>query len=100
MATPDNTPKHVLLIQDILPWNSDANQQVLNQVGLSYSTVPIATAATLNFQNYKLIIVANDQQDLFYRQLSSLRTTLEKYVINGGTLIYRVCDRGWSACIC
>lgn len=95
-VAPDNTPKQVLLIQDVLPWNSDANEQVLNQIGLSYSTVTIETAATLTLQNYKLIIIANDQEDSFYRQLSSLRTTLEKYVINGGTLIYGVCDSGWS----
>ncbi|GFP75392.1 DUF6531 domain-containing protein [Clostridium fungisolvens] len=86
----------VLLIQSTRPWNTDTNEVVLNKLQMAYTKVDIDTAKNLDFKNYKLIIVANDQNDQFYRGLSNIRTKLEQYVISGGSLLYGVCDGGWA----
>ncbi len=91
-----NEKTEVLLIKNKNPWNSTANEVVLGNLGISYKTVTVENAVELNFEEYKLIIVANDQEDSFYRTLSSIRTKLELFVMDGGTLLYGICDAGWG----
>ncbi|MBW7475892.1 hypothetical protein K0T92_14190 [Paenibacillus oenotherae] len=86
----------ILLIQSRNPWDTSSNEEVLNQLGFTYHKVSISDAITVDFEPYKLIIVANDQDDQFYRKLSSIRTKLELYVMNGGTLLYGISDAGWG----
>lgn len=90
------TKQDVLLIKNKNPWDSRANEIVLNSLGIGYTTSTIDNAVELNFDEYKLIIVANDQVDGFYRKLSTIRTKLELFVMNGGTLLYGICDAGWG----
>ena len=87
----------VLLIQSKYPWNSSADEIVLNQLNIQYKKETVDSAVSEDFSNYKLIIVANDQTDDFYRTLSTIRTKLELFVMNGGTLLYGICDAGWGA---
>lgn len=87
----------VLLIQSKYPWNSSADEFVLNQLNIQYKKETVDSAVSEDFSNYKLIIVANDQTDDFYRTLSTIRTKLELFVMNGGTLLYGICDSGWGA---
>jgi RHS repeat-associated protein len=87
----------VLLIKNKNPWDSSANEIVLSDLGISYKVVTIESATSMDLSNYKLIIVANDQNDDFYRTLSKIRTELELFVMNGGTLLYGICDAGWGS---
>ncbi|MGE5329027.1 MAG: RHS repeat-associated core domain-containing protein [Deltaproteobacteria bacterium] len=89
--------RDVLLIQNASPWNTSSNQQMLNNLGLNFDKITIESAENIEFENYKLIIVANDQNNYFYRKLSTIRTKLERYVMNGGTLLYGICDAGWGS---
>lgn len=89
--------KDVLLIQKVAPWNTVTNEQILINLSLPYKKVTAAQASTEGFESYRLIMVANDQDTNFYRNLSLIRTKLEQYVINGGVVIYGVCDGGWAS---
>ncbi|MBQ4522493.1 MAG: RHS repeat protein [Lachnospiraceae bacterium] len=91
------TKQDVLLIKNKNPWNSSANENVLNALGIGYTTVTVENSVELDFSDYKLIIIVNDQVDSFYRTLSTIRTKLELYVMNGGTLLYGICDAGWGS---
>ncbi|SFS07419.1 DUF6531 domain-containing protein [Anaeromicropila populeti] len=90
------TQADVLLIKNKNPWDSSANENVLSELGISYQVVTVENVANMDLSNYRLIIVANDQIDSFYRTLSQIRTELELFVMNGGTLLYGICDAGWG----
>ena len=86
----------VLLIQSVVPWSSNANEQVLSQIGLGYEMVDINQAAGMNFSDYQLIMIANDQNNAFYNGLAGIKSKLENYVSGGGSLLYGACDSGWA----
>jgi subtilisin family serine protease len=86
----------VLLIQDVLPWGFTANNDVLTNLGLAYDVMGIDAAMATDLSIYKLVIIANDQNDYFYTQLTAMRPTLENYVQNGGNLVYGACNNGWN----
>ncbi len=86
----------VLLIQSVVPWSSNANEQVLSQLGLGYAMVNINQATNMDFSEYQLVMIANDQNDAFYNGLASIKSKLENYVAGGGSLLYGACDYGWG----
>ncbi len=86
----------VLLIQSVVPWSSNANEQVLSQLGLGYAMVDINQAANMDFSEYQLVMIANDQNNAFYNGLASIKSKLGNYVASGGSLLYGACDYGWG----
>lgn len=86
----------VLVIQDTLPWNSNANAVVLNKLKVNYRITTTAEADTLNLSDYATIIVANDQTTAFYERYSFIKAKLEGFVRDGGSLIFGACDGGWG----
>jgi hypothetical protein len=87
----------ILLIQTIRPWSCDSNEIVLNSLGVSYDKMTADQALNVDLLSYRVIIVANDQTTQVYNSIAQLKTELESFVNNGGTLLYDVCDGGWSA---
>lgn len=86
----------VLYIADTLPWDSNANEIVLNQLGVSYDKMTAQQALGIDLLACRAIIVANDQSSTTYRTIGTLKTYLESFVKNGGTLVYGICDGGWQ----
>ncbi len=86
----------VLVIKNKHPWDSAANEILLSDLNINYKVITIEESRNMDFSSYRLIIVANDQVDSFYRSLSEIRTKLELFVMNGGTLLYGICDAGWG----
>lgn len=86
----------VLLIQSVLPWSTNSNEIVLNSLGVSYDKVLAEEVRNKDLLKYRVVLVANDQTNPVYRTIGSLKTELESFVKNGGTLVYGVCDGGWS----
>ena len=86
----------VLLIQSVVPWKSNANEQVLSRLGLGYEMVDINQAASMDFSGYQLIMIANDQNNTFYNGLAGIKSKLENYAVGGGSLLYGACDNGWA----
>lgn len=87
----------VLLIQTVRPWSTDANEAVLNSLGVSYDKMTADQALNVDLLSYRVIIVANDQTTGVYNSIAKLKTQLESFVNNGGTMLYGVCDGGWSS---
>lgn len=91
-----NDTNRVLLIQEILPWNSEANQVVLDSLNMSYTLISMGQFAQTDLTGYYLVIVANDQNLGFYSDYNSVKAKLENYVKEGGILVMGACDSGWA----
>ena len=89
--------KRVLLIQDRLPWDSNANAIVLNNLNANYSTTTTSAFRSSMLSEYGVVILANDQTTSTYGAYGSFTSELETFVKNGGTLVYGACDEGWGA---
>lgn len=87
----------VLLIQDTTPWNSNANETVLNSLGVSYDKVSISGISTTDLFKYRVVILANDQDTSVYNKIAQFKTAFEAFAKNGGTIVYGVCDGGWHS---
>ena len=93
---------YVLLIQDRLPWSTDSNAELLNELTedqqvAGWEIVTSAEAASADFDDYDIIYIANDQTKETYNRLGALNGKLTQYVEDGGVLIYGACDQGWGS---
>ncbi len=96
-----NGSDHVLLIQSELPWDSNANTDVLDKLKEAgriddYYTVSVADAAKQDFSRFDTLIFANDQSSKSYDEYDTIRRSLEGYVFAGGTVLFGACDNGWK----
>ena len=86
----------VLLIEENLPWKSNANTEVLNSMGLSVTKINMLDFSTIDLTPYYMVIVANDQDLGFYEDYNTVKSKLAEYVEKGGILLMGACDSGWS----
>jgi len=86
----------VLLLKDVNPWNSTANEQILTANGISYDVKGSADLAALDLSVYQVVIVASDQTQAFYDTLAANEAALAAYVAAGGTLQFGAGAWGWN----
>jgi len=92
----------VLLIQTNKPWNSDANTRILDglkadgHIGYYDVANSFNSAVKMELEKYSLVIVANDQTTQAYSQYPNLKEKLEKYIYDGGAVLFGTCDQGWG----
>lgn len=88
--------KRVLLIEDTLPWSSNANSTVLSSLGVSYDKVKASDFLSQDLGDYSVLIFANDQQFSTYANYSNFMTQVENFAALGGVVIFGACDAGWA----
>ncbi|MCK5609558.1 hypothetical protein KAR91_47225, partial [Candidatus Pacearchaeota archaeon] len=86
----------ILLIETALPWDSNANTEVLNSLGYTYNKITMAEVSSTNIDGYQVVMIVNDQVQLFYDQYAQNYDKFERYVESGGTLLFFACDHGWA----
>jgi len=86
----------VLLIQDYLPWYSNANIEELNNLGIAYDSVNSNSLPDINLDNYKAIIITSDQPAGFYDIIRQHKARWDAFVEKGGLLISHNGDHGWQ----
>lgn len=86
----------VLLIEDTLPWNSNANSTVLTSLGVSYNKVKTNDFLSQDLGNYSVLIFANDQQFSTYANYTKFMSNIETFTSLGGIVIFGACDAGWA----
>ena len=90
-----------LLVQDIAPWGTTADQQALTANGVSFDVIT-STQLVSNVNiifNYHLIVFAGDQPQSYYNTLGAsawLRPYLLKFVEKGGNLVIHAVDMGFA----
>ena len=87
---------HVLLVQDVLPWGSEANNSVLEANGIPYDVVNSNQLAGLNLSAYDDLIVAGDQPTPTYQRLTQRAAQIDSFVVNGGTLEFHAAGWGFA----
>lgn len=87
----------VLLVQDVLPWNTVVNQQVLEGNGIPYHVVPSSGLQFVDLGAYELVIVPSDQYTTTYQNLSAGAAQLSAFVQNGGQLEFHAAGWGWNS---
>ena len=86
----------VLLIQDLDPWWTTSNEDLLASNSMPYKKINSASIDVENFNNYKKIIIAGDQITSFYETYMVHKTKFDNYVANGGMLEWHACGYGWN----
>ncbi len=91
----------VLLIQDVYPWSENNNVSLLNVlknrgVVTSYNIISSTALESYDLTQYGIVMIANDQNNSMYQNLSRNSEKLENYAKAGGVLIYGACDMGWG----
>ena len=84
----------VLLVQDVLPWGTTANEQVLTAHQLVYDQIGSVNLGTVNLAVYDRVILAGDQQTAFYTRAATQAGRLEEFVRDGGVLEFHAA--GWG----
>lgn len=92
----NTSTKRVLLIEDTLPWSSNANNTVLSSLGVSYDKVKASNFLSQDLGDYSVLIFANDQQFSTYANYSSFMTQVENFASLGGVVVFGACDGGWA----
>ena len=89
------TVPRVLLIEDVLPWNSTANQTVLSQI-CDYDKTTTTDFLNVELENYGVVVFANDQPFNTYENYAEFKEYLELFASLGGVIVFGACDAGWS----
>ena len=90
-AVPD-----ILLIQTAIPWNSNANTIVLDQLGYTYKAIDMTEVPSTNIGDYQVVLIVNDQNQAFYDNYANNYQAFVDYVQAGGVLVFFACDKGWA----
>ena len=90
----ESSPK-VLLIEDVLPWDSTANQVVLGAL-TEYDKVTTNEFLNVELENYGVVVFANDQPFDTYENYTAFKEYLEVFASIGGVIVFGACDSGWS----
>ena len=88
--------RRVLLIEDNLPWNSNANHQILAPLA-EYDTVKPSDVGKVDVSKYAVIILANDQATSSYTAYARFADKIEEFAERGGVIVFGACDAGWSS---
>ncbi len=93
---------HILLVQDVVPWDVDNNPKLLNRlVDEGYIDGWTLTNTTdfvnVDLNEFEVVLIANDQTTSTYNKLATFNNKLCEYAENGGTVVYGACDHGWKS---
>lgn len=96
-ALNDPSLPRVLLIQDTLPWSSNANEMVLRGLGIAYDKTTTQNFITnVELEQYGVVIFANDQPFSTYENYNEFKGYLERFAQMGGVIVFGACDNGWA----
>lgn len=94
-AEADKDTKRVLLIEDVLPWDSSANQVILGSI-TEYDKVTTSQFLDVELEKYSVVVFANDQPFNTYENYTQFKEYLEIFASIGGVIVFGACDAGWS----
>lgn len=89
------TGARALLVQDVAPWGTTANEQVLTSNGIAYDLLPSSMLAAMDLSVYGLVIVPSNQPTAYYTALAAESAKLDEWVAAGGVLEFHAA--GWGA---
>ncbi len=85
----------VALFKNVDPWDCSSNEEALYLYDVPYVTLSSKDFELVNLTQFVKIVIASDQDQVFYNAMNSSRWWFEDYVRNGGALEIHAADRGW-----
>lgn len=97
------TATHIKAFRDVLPWNTTSFEVTMTANGYTtgsgekqYEILPSSALATaILTPGNDLIVIMNDQDQTFYNNLATYLSRLDRFLQNGGVVIWGACDEGW-----
>jgi subtilisin family serine protease len=86
----------VAVFVDALPWESDALFQVLDANGVPYAVYGSGEMGIAELDAYRIVIIANDQPQVFYDRYNDNAARFDEFVELGGLLWYGAASLGWN----
>ena len=74
------------LFKNVDAWNYPANEIILKRYGIPYDVYNSTDIGTVDLSKYGKVIIASDQDQVFYDAVNASRTWFEDYAENGGVL--------------
>jgi len=87
----------VLLIRDYYPWNQPSNELALQDVGKTFAIINSGNLAVTDLSMYSIVMLASDQNTLYYQNIANNILKIEAFVNHGGVYIAHACDIGWHS---
>ncbi len=99
--------RHIKVFRDLVAWSpSSAFEDVMVSLGYTkglgvnqYEFLPSSTMATTGMTmepGQDFVIIMNDQPQLYYNNLATSFDRFERFVMNGGSMLWESCDLGWN----
>jgi hypothetical protein len=95
-ASPSLAGDPVLVVRDVLPFDSSALTDVLDEGSVRHDVVGSAELATSNLDRYRAVILSNDQPQSFYDNYRAALPRLTAYVEQGGLLWFGAGSAGYA----
>jgi hypothetical protein len=86
----------VALFKNDDPWNYPANEEVLKMYGTPYDVYNSSDIGNVDLSRYAKVVIASDQNQVFYDTVNASRAWFEEYASNGGVLEIHAADSGWN----
>jgi hypothetical protein len=102
-ANAGGSATHIKAFRDVLPWDTLAFEQTMAANGFTqgagqyqYEILPSSALATeILTPGYDLVVVMNDQDQAFYNNLAAALPRVERFINNGGVVLWEASDLGW-----
>lgn len=102
-STAKGTATHIKAFRDVLPWETTSFEQTVAANGYTagpgsgqYEILPSSEFATnILVPGQDLVVIMNDQNQSFYNNLALAINRVERFIQNGGVVIWGASDLGW-----
>ena len=86
----------VALFKNNDPWDYPANEIVLKKYGIPYDVYNSSDIGNVDLSRYAKVVIASDQNQVFYDTVNASRAWFEEYANNGGVFEIHAADGGWG----
>ena len=98
------TANHIKLFRDVLPWSTYSFENIMAANDYSegpgekqYEIFPSSSmGSVILYPGKDLVIIMNDQNQNFYNNLAISMDRFNRFIHNGGVVIWEACDLGWA----
>lgn len=102
--TAGGTANHIKAFRDVRPWNTVSFETTMANNGYTegtgekqYEILPSTALATnLLIPEQDFVIIMNDQDQMFYNNIAAGLSRLDRFVQNGGSVLWEAADLGWN----
>ncbi|HBV88205.1 MAG TPA: hypothetical protein DEF42_16495 [Desulfosporosinus sp.] len=84
----------IIFADDPSPWGSEALQDMLEELGVSYNIYSSESMSEIPLPINKTVWIINDQPQDFYNAYKANQSRFDDFVKQGGTLLFEACDQG------